>query len=341
MATRIAVDAMGGDDAPDVVVAGTLQAIQEADDPIEVILFGPESQVQSAIDAHGDLGAAARATHVVDAPDVIGMGEAPAAAVKKKQSSSIHYGLNAHKKGDVDAFVSAGNTGAIMAASIFILGRIAGVERPSIAGYFPNLKGSSIVLDIGSNVDCKPSHLVQFARMGSVYARAVHANEQPSVGLLNIGEEPGKGNDQVKAAYELLQEADDIHFKGNVEGQDLLFYAADIIICDGFVGNILLKFGETMTTVLSEMTSQEMDRQGLSPKERKLVAGVLGEVRKGFDPEGRGGAPLLGVNGNVLIGHGRSTADAVSEMIQFGVHLAGHDVTHTIESAFASREAPS
>lgn len=336
MAHRIAVDAMGGDEAPGVVVAGALQALQEADEDIELLLFGPESKVQSALDTQDGAAAVANAIHVVDAPDVIGMAEAPAAAVKRKPDSSIHYGLKAQKEGRVDAFISAGNTGAIMAASIFVLGRIPGVERPSIAGYFPTLKGSSIVLDIGTNVDCKPAHLVQFARMGTMYAQQVHGNPQPSVGLLNIGEEPGKGNEQAKAAHSLLRETEDITFQGNVEGQDLLFYAADIIICDGFVGNILLKFGETMTTVLSDMTAQEMDRQGLASDERKLVAGVLSEVQKGFDPEDRGGAPLLGVNGNVLIGHGRSSPDAISGMIRFAVDVASHNVVQTMKGSFAS-----
>lgn len=336
MAQRIAVDAMGGDDAPDVVVAGAIRALQEADEDIELLLFGPESHVQSALDAQDGAAAAADAIHIVDAPDVIGMAEAPAAAVKRKPDSSIHYGLKAQKEGRVDAFISAGNTGAIMAASIFVLGRIPGVERPSIAGYFPTLKGSSIVLDIGTNVDCKPDHLVQFARMGTMYAQQVHDNAEPSVGLLNIGEEPGKGNEQAKAAHGLLRETEDINFQGNVEGQDLLFYAADIIICDGFVGNILLKFGETMTTVLSEMTAQEMDRQGLSSDERNLVAGVLSEVQKGFDPEDRGGAPLLGVNGNVLIGHGRSSPEAISGMIHFAVDIASHNVVQTMKGSFTS-----
>ena len=332
---------MGGDDAPDVVVAGAIQALRESHEEIEVLLFGPEEKVQTALDEQDPSATRAGAIHVVHAPDVIDMAEAPASAVKRKPDSSIHYGLQAQKRREADAFISAGNTGAVMAASIFVLGRVPGVERPSIAGYFPTLEGFSTVLDIGTNVDCKPGHLLQFARMGTVYAQQVHGNAEPSVGLLNIGEEPGKGNEQVKAAYEQLRDADDIHFQGNVEGQDLLFYAADIIICDGFVGNILLKFGETMTTVLSEMTQQEMDRQGLSAGERKLVAGVLGEVRKGFDPEGRGGAPLLGVNGNVLIGHGRSSPDAIAGMIRFAVDVASHDVVGTMEASFASHEGES
>jgi glycerol-3-phosphate acyltransferase PlsX len=332
MASRIAVDAMGGDDAPEAVVTGAIQAIRHAERDMSVLLVGPEEQIWDVLDAQPDVPSAS--LQVIDAPEVIGMGEAPSTAVKQKTNSSIHRGLAAHHDGMADAFVSAGNTGAVMGASMFILGRIPGVERPSIAGFFPNLKGSSVVLDIGTNVDCKPAHLVQFARMGTIYARQVLDNDDPTVGLINIGEEPGKGNEQAKAAHNRLQEADGIHFVGNVEGGDLLFYAADILICDGFVGNVLLKFGESMTTVLSEMTQQEMDRQGLDADEQALVTGVLGEVRKGFDPESLGGVPLLGVNGNVLIGHGRSSPDVIEQMIHTASSLAAVDVVPAIEAAF-------
>lgn len=337
MASRIAVDAMGGDNAPEAVVQGALQAIRHAEQDTAILLFGPEGQIRDVLETHSDI--PDEAIQVIDSPDVIGMGEAPATAVKQKTSSSIHRGLAAHHDGKADAFVSAGNTGAIMGASMFILGRVTGVERPSIAGFFPNLRGSSVVLDIGSNVDCKPSHLVQFARMGTIYARQVLGNDDPSVGLINIGEEPGKGNEQAKEAHKLLQEAEDVHFVGNVEGGDLLLYAADILICDGFVGNVLLKFGESMTTVLSEMAQQEMERQELTQNEQQLVNGVLSEVRKHFDPESLGGAPLLGVDGNVLIGHGRSSPDVIEQMIHTARGLASVNVVDAIETAFRAEVA--
>lgn len=337
MASRIAVDAMGGDDAPSAVVEGAIQAVRHADEDLQILFVGPEAQIQEVLGAHPD--APEGAFRVVDAPDVIGMGEAPAAAVKQKTNSSIHQGLAAHHDGKADAFVSAGNTGAIMGAAMFILGRIPGVERPSIAGFFPNLRGSSVVLDIGSNVDCKPNHLVQFARMGTIYARRALGNDDPTVGLLNIGEEPGKGDELAKRAYDLLQDTDDVHFTGNVEGGDLLLYAADIIICDGFVGNVLLKFGESMTTVLSEMTQQEMDRQALDAEEQALVTGVLGEVRKHFDPESLGGAPLLGVDGNVLIGHGSSSPDVIEQMVHTASAVASTEMVPALKSAFQSQAA--
>jgi glycerol-3-phosphate acyltransferase PlsX len=325
---------MGGDKAPNAVVEGAIQALRQTENELSVLLVGPEEQLQGLLDSRAE--APREQLRIIDAPEAIGMGEAPSTAVKQKTNSSIHRGLAAHHDDHADAFVSAGNTGAIMAASMFILQRIPGVERPSIAGFFPTLKGSSVVLDIGSNVDCKPAHLLQFARMGTVYARQVLKTDPPSVGLLNIGEEPGKGNEQVKAAHDLLREADDVHFVGNVEGGDLLFYAADIIICDGFVGNALLKFGESMSTVLSDMCQQEMERQGLALEEQQLVAGVLDEVREGFDPEALGGAPLLGVNGNVLVGHGRSTADVIAQMIHSARTIATENVAHALEEAFQS-----
>ncbi|PSQ62816.1 MAG: phosphate acyltransferase [Bacteroidetes bacterium QH_10_64_19] len=315
--SRIAVDAMGGDEAPEAVIEGVIQALQHADEEMSILLVGPEAQLQESLGSRAE--GITDAVRVVDALEVIGMGEAPSTAVKQKTNSSIHRGLAAHHDGHADAFVSAGNTGAIMAAAMFILQRI-----------------YSVVLDIGSNVDCKPAHLLQFARMGTVYARQILENEDPSVGLLNIGEEPGKGNEQVKEAYDLLQGADDLNFAGNVEGGDLLLYPTDIIICDGFVGNALLKFGESMTTVLSEMTEQEMDRQNLDADERELVEGVLWEVREGFDPESQGGAPLLGVNGNVLIGHGRSSPDVIAQMIHSAAALASAGVAHALEEAFAT-----
>ncbi|WP_022836193.1 phosphate acyltransferase PlsX [Salisaeta longa] len=332
MSAHIAVDAMGGDHAPAAAVEGALNAVRAADGALAVSLFGPQDTVQGALDAYGDI--SDLPLHVVDAPDVITMNDAPATAIKTKRQSSIHRGLQAHKEGAADAFVSAGNTGAVMAASMFILGRIAGIERPAIIGFFPNLRGTSVVVDIGTNVDCRPEHLVQFARMASVYRTHMMGDERPSVGLLNIGEEPGKGNEQAKAAYTLLKDEDRIHFIGNVEGSDLLHYAADIIICDGFVGNILLKFGETMTTVLSELTRQEMERQQLAPDEQQLVAGVLGEVKKSFDHDTRGGAPLLGVNGEVMIGHGRATAGTIEQMIRAAADLQASDVTKALTQSF-------
>jgi glycerol-3-phosphate acyltransferase PlsX len=337
MASCIAVDAMGGDDAPEAVVTGAIQAVRHAERETTILLIGPRDTLREVLDDHP--AAPTEALRIVGAPDIIGMAEAPSTAVKQKTESSIHKGLAAHYDGKADAFVSAGNTGAIMGAAMFILGRIPGVKRPSIAGFFPNLRGSSVVMDIGSNVDCKPDHLVQFARMGTIYAQQALDNSDPTVGLLNIGEEPGKGNELVKEAYERLQEVPDIHFAGNVEGGDLLHYAADIIICDGFVGNALLKFGESMSPVLAKMMKQEMDRQSLDAEQQALVTNVLAEVRKHFDPVSLGGAPLLGVSGNVLIGHGSSSPDVIEQMIHTASSIAQRDLVSALRAAFQSEVA--
>ncbi len=330
MAIRIAVDAMGGDKAPAVVIEGAIRAVK--DDPdVQVLLFGPKARVREELETAGEVDEFSIV--VIDAPEIIGMGEAPAAAVKMKQRSSIHLGLGAHKENNADAFVSAGNTGAVMAASLFILGRLPGVARPSIMGFFPTTESYCVVLDVGSNVDCKADHLVQFARMGSIYASAVMKRDRPVVGLLNIGEEPGKGNEQVKAAYEVLSAAPDINFRGNVEGRDLMHHVADVVVCDGFVGNVMLKFGESMATAFPHMVASEMARQSLDEAERQMVGRVLSAVRKRFNYEEYGGAPLVGVNGHVLIGHGGSTGRAIERMILMAAEEARQDVAASIAAA--------
>jgi len=333
MSTRVAVDAMGGDLAPAVVVEGAYHAARNSAGELEVLLFGPEELLYNELRIHD--GADRLPIRVIDAPEVISMGESPAAAVKHKQRSSIHLGLAAHRNGDADVFVSAGNTGAVMAAAFFILGRIPNVGRPTIFSYFPGLDKPSMVLDVGSNVDCKPEHLVQFAQMGSIFAEKILKRKHPTVGLLNIGEEPGKGNEQVKAAYELLARASGLNFKGNIEGRDLFHHPTDVIVCDGFVGNIILKLGESVATALPLMIKREMQNQQLGPEQQAVVGGVLRGVLRPFDYEEHGGVPLLGVAGNVMIGHGGSSARAIERMIGAGREIAGHDVAGCIAAAMA------
>ncbi len=332
MALRVAVDAMGGDAAPAVVVEGVLQALEAAPGRLEIQLYGPRSVVEAELAARQALGR--EGLRLVDAPDVIGMAESPAVAVKTKLCSSIHLGLQAVARGEADAFASAGNTGAIMAAALFILGRLPEVSRPSVVGFFPTTKGRCLVLDIGTNVDCKPEHLLQFARMGSIFVERVWRVERPVVGLLNVGEEPGKGNALTKAAYELLQAAPDLNFRGNVEGRDLMHHAADVVVCDGFVGNVMLKLGESMVTAFVEMLRQEMQAQGLDTAQQRQVLGLLRGVLRRFDYEEYGGAPLLGVNGAVVIGHGSSSARAIARMIQAAAELVEQGVVRSIAAAF-------
>lgn len=333
MALRVAIDAMGGDHAPGVVIDGALRAVQTAAYELHVLLFGPAARLEEELAARKAQGH--ERLHVVDAPEVIGMGEAPAAAVKTKQRSSIHLGLGAHKKGEADAFVSAGNTGAVMAASLFILGRLPGVARPSVVGFYPTTKSYCLLLDVGTNVDCKPEHLVQFAKMGAIYARCILKRPDPEVALMNIGEEPGKGNDQVKAAFTMLEETPGLRFRGNIEGRDLLHHAADVVVCDGFVGNIILKLGESLATAFPQMVAAEMEQQKLSPEERQLIGRVLGGVQKRFNYEEYGGAPLLGVDGNVLIGHGGSSARAIERMILTAAEEAKQNIPGAIAAALA------
>ncbi|SHK28262.1 phosphate acyltransferase PlsX [Rhodothermus profundi] len=332
MALRVAVDAMGGDAAPAVVVEGALQALDAAPERLEVQLYGPRAIVEAELEKRRALGR--EGLLLSDAPDVIGMAESPATAVKTKLRSSIHLGLQAVARGEADAFASAGNTGAVMAAALFILGRLPEVARPSVVGFFPTTRGRCLVLDIGTNVDCKPEHLLQFARMGVVFVERVWQVERPVVGLLNVGEEPGKGNALTKAAYELLQAAPDLNFRGNVEGRDLMHHAADVVVCDGFVGNVMLKVGESMVTAFVEMLRQEMQARGIDAVQQRQVLGLLRGVLRRFDYEEYGGAPLLGVNGAVVIGHGSSSARAIARMILAAAELVEQDVVRSIAEAF-------
>lgn len=331
MPIRIAVDAMGGDDAPDVVVQGAAMVLAESDRDVHLILTGPAQRVEPLV--KGLPAAAQQRITVVDAPDVIGMDDSPATAIKTKTASSIHVGLGLCKQGKADGFVSAGNTGAVMAGGFFILGRLPGVSRPSVIGYFPTVKGTCIVLDVGTNVDCKPEHLVQFARMGAIYAERVLGVDQPRCALLNVGEEPGKGDELAKAAHEALSAAEGLQFVGNVEGRDIMKHSADVVVCDGFTGNILLKFAESVAEILPRMLGAEMHRLAMSPEEQGTVARAFGGVKARFDYREFGGVPLLGVDGNVVIGHGGSDAYAIKNMILAAVSMIASRVTPLISEA--------
>ena len=334
MAYRIAIDAMGGDDAPEVVVEGALAAAMRADDDLHVILVGREEEIREFLPESED-DELPEGIEIVHAEEVIEMGESPASALKSKPNSSIHTGLGLLAKGEASAFVSAGNTGAVMAASVFVPGRIEGVSRPSIASYYPTSESFCIVLDVGANVECRPEHLVQFARMGRIYMERVHQRENPTIALMNVGEEPGKGNDLVKETYKLLEAEPSLNFVGNIEGRDLMAHGADLVICDGFVGNIMLKLGESVATILVDMLKSEVEGLKLTWDERATVAKVVGSVKKRFDYEEFGGAPLLGIRGNVMIGHGGSTAKAIERLIVAGAEMAKKTVARSIAEAFS------
>jgi glycerol-3-phosphate acyltransferase PlsX len=331
MPTRIAVDAMGGDHAPKVVVEGAAMSLAAAERDLALLLTGPQEQITPLLE---ELSEAERARiTVIDAPDVIGMDESPATAIKTKTASSIHVGMGLCKAGKADGFVSAGNTGAVMAGGLFLLGRLPGIARPSVIGYFPTLKGTCILLDVGTNVDCKAEHLVQFARMGAIYAREVLGADNASVGLLNVGEEPGKGDELAKAAHAALSQADGLNFIGNIEGRDVMAHAADVVVCDGFTGNVLLKFGESVAGILPKLIGAAMMRLQMPPEEQAIVGKALQGVRARFDYKEFGGMPLLGIDGTVLIGHGGSDATAVKNMILAADTMISHKVTERIAAS--------
>lgn len=330
MPVRVVVDAMGGDHAPSVVVDGCVEAVREQGGDAVILLTGPADLLEPMLRERGGEHLPIR---IVDAPDIIGMAEAPATALKSKPRSSIHVGLGACRAGEADAFVSAGNTGAVLGASVLVLGRLPGVLRPAIIGYYPTIRSFALVIDVGTNVDCRPEQLVQFAQMASIYVEHVLHRDSPVVALMNVGEEPGKGNEQAKAAYPLLDEAHGINFRGNIEGRDLMQHAADIVVCDGFVGNIMLKIGESIATEVPRMIADEMARQEMTPDEQAVVGRALNGVARRFDYQEYGGVPLLGVNGNVIIGHGGSSAKAIRRMVEAAVELVTEDVAGLITAA--------
>lgn len=306
----IAFDVMGGDFAPSETLQGAYLALKEMD--IHLVLLGPEAIVRQELKKFPDF-PLDRVT-IQDAPDVVGMSESPAQAFRKKKNSSIQLGLNLVKEKSCQGFVSAGNTGAVMACSVLTLGKIPGVERPAIATVLPSQKGPFVMLDMGSTVDCKPSHLAQFAVMGHYFAKLTLDIAEPRVALLNIGEERDKGNSACLEAYELI-EKEPIQFIGNIEGKEILFGKADVIVCDGFVGNCLLKFGEGVSELFMQFFKNEAKISWVSALGLLILKPGLKRFIKKFDYQEYGGAPLLGVNGVSIIAHGKSKKIAVKNAI--------------------------
>jgi glycerol-3-phosphate acyltransferase PlsX len=326
---RIALDAMGGDYAPQNTVAGALEALEETGNRFSVVLVGREDAINEELQKHRANG---RAHSVVNASEIITFNDTPTTALKTKKQSSIVVGMTLHKEGKVDAFVSAGNTGAVLSASTLILGRIEGVGRPTIGTTFPTQRGVCILLDAGANVDCRPQHLLEFAIMGSIYARQILHHENPTVGLLNVGEEAVKGGNQLQEAFRLLSRSH-LNFIGNVEGRDILKGKAQVVVCDGFVGNVVLKFGESFIGFLRERLL-EYARRGFFHKLRARVAyGVLRRTMEDLDYQEHGGVPILGVQGVCIIGHGQSTAKAVRNMILRAEEMAVHNINGQIRAA--------
>lgn len=309
---RVALDAMGGDNAPDEIVKGAALAVAELG--VVIVLVGPQDIIQAAVETHAPL--CADKISVVHAPEVVEMGESPSKSFRQKKESSIRVGLELLKSKQVDAFVSAGNTGAVMAASTLLLGRIDGVERPAIAAILPSKNGPFVMLDMGASVDSKPSHLLQFAKMGMCYSRLVLGLESPRIGLLNIGEETEKGNQLTQTTHELLNEDKTLNFSGNVEGKHILSGVVDVVVTDGFAGNSMLKFGEGAVDLFFDFFKTEARQNWRSLLGLLLLKPALREFKKRYDYSEYGGAPLLGLNGVSVIAHGRSDANAIKNAIR-------------------------
>ena len=328
---RIAVDAMGGDNAPQAPVAAAALALKTLPDDVVIQLVGQTAVIQGEMARQGV--AANKRIVIVEAPEVVGMGEKPLQAIRSKRSSSIAIGLGAQKAGQSDAFISAGNTGAVMAASTLLLRLYPGFERPAIGTPFPTYNKTVLVLDAGANVDCSPQELVGFARLGLQYARDAYGKDNPAVGLLTIGEEPEKGNVAVKEAHKLLSESG-LNFAGNIEGRDILRGRGahgefDVVVCDGFVGNILLKFYESVARLFHKLVDKELGSEITGSEAMARIWSILDYARYG-------GAPLLGVQGVAIICHGSSSSEAMAQAIKVAVDCVRHDMARHMAREFAA-----
>ncbi len=323
---RIAVDAMGGDKAPDVVIEGAILAAREY--PVEIILVGPREIVEKHLSKYkiNNL-----KLDIIHASQAVSMDEPPADAVRKKKDSSMHVSTRLMKSGEVSAMVTAGNTAAALAITRSILGKLKGVSRPAIAAVIPNTVDATILLDVGANAgSCGPLHLLEFAIMGSVYSKALMRKENPRVGLLSVGEEKTKGSAITLSAFPLLEQAP-INFVGNVEGKDVVSGVVDIVVCDGFVGNAILKFAEGASDLFFEIIKSEIRKSIKAQLGMLLAKSAFKAFSNRLDYEKYGGAPILGVNGACIIGHGRSTPSAIKEAIRVSSEFVSYKVNSSIE----------
>ena len=332
---KIIVDAMGSDKRPAPDVHGAVEAAREYG--VEIVLVGDETRIRAELNKLGSVPSGVSVEH---ASQEIEMREHPALAVREKKDASIVVGIEQLKQGNADAFVSMGNTGAVLAASVLQLQRIKGVHRPALAALFPTPQGPTLLIDIGANTDCKPEWLEQFAIMGESYVRTVLGMRQPRVALLANGEEETKGNQDVQAAHALLKErakTDGMNFVGNVEGKDLAVHLADVIVADGFVGNVALKTAEGVSKMLNDLIRREIKSNALTTLGGVLAMPAFNKVKKILDYTEYGGAPLLGVNGVVIIGHGRSNEVAVKNAVRAAMRAVESKILETIRSGVAPR----
>jgi glycerol-3-phosphate acyltransferase PlsX len=326
---KIAVDAMGGDQAPAVEIEGAVQAAAQLGIPI--VLVGHEERIHAELQSHNIAGLS---IEVVHASEVITMDESAATAARKKKDSSIRVSARLMRDGAVAGVVSAGNTGAVMATVKMVLGTLPVVDRPALSAVLPTQKRKpAILLDVGANVDCKPHHLEQFAVMGDIYSRSIFGIRRPRVGLLSIGEEDSKGNELTKEAFKGLKQAP-INFIGNCEGRDIFKGEIDVIVCDGFTGNVALKLSEGLIETFAAMLRQELEKTIAAKVGYILAERAFRAFRRRLDYSEYGGAPLLGLKGITIVCHGRSNANAIKNAIRVAHDFCKHNVNRAIENEF-------
>ncbi|UFJ42072.1 phosphate acyltransferase PlsX [Brevibacillus humidisoli] len=323
---RIALDAMGGDLAPLSTVRGAVEAVRE-NPTLQVVLIGDETAIREQLP-----GSIPSGIEIHHATEVIEADDEPVRAVRRKKDSSLVVTVEMARKLEVDAAISAGNTGALMAAGLLITGRMSGIERPALAAVIPNTQGKvTLLLDVGANMDAKPLHLLQYAIMGSLYVEKVLGYERPTVGLLNVGTEEAKGNELSKAAYGMLRQASNIRFVGNVEARDLMRGPCDVLVCDGFVGNVALKSLEGAASTILSLLKQEMTSSLLNKAAAAILKPSLSQFKDRMDYAEYGGAPLLGLRRPVIKAHGSSDERAIKNAVQVAARFAAQDVNGWIQ----------
>lgn len=324
---RLMLDGMGGDYAPAAQVEGAIRASEVISD--EIVITGDRRVLEAEFRKHKKVSSRISVMH---APEVVEMHEEPTVAYRQKKNSSLMVAINAVASGEADAVISAGNSGAVMTAALLNIKRIEGIARPAIATFLPNIKGYSVILDVGANVDSKPLHLLQFAQMGKVYAQEVLGIKNPSVGLLSIGEEDTKGNELTLEAFNMLKKYEK-NFIGNIEGRDITLGKADVIVCDGFVGNVLLKFGEGVAEMLFKLIKDSLKKHPFAWLSLPFLWSAIKDIRKKADYTEYGAAPLLGVNGSCFICHGISNAKAIKNALIKASIYVSRDTTKKIKDS--------
>ena len=330
---KVAVDAMGGDHGPAVVVEGAVAAVREFG--ASVILVGDRQAIEVEIQR---LGAQSLGLEVRHASEVVGMAESPSLALRRKRDSSLRIAAELVRDGKAAAFISAGNTGAAMAISMFVIGVLRGIDRPAIAAVLPSLRGFTVLIDAGANITPKPWHLFQFAIMGHVYARDILRLERPRVGLLSVGEEEGKGNDLTRESYDLLKESR-LNFIGNIEGRDIYNGNCDVVVTDGFTGNVALKISESLAEMVGAMIKEELTRDLRSKVGAALAVPAFTRFRKRVDYTEMGGAPLLGIDGAAIICHGASPVKAIKNAVRVAAEWANAGLNEHIKAALEAEIA--